>query len=72
MEAIKSQNERIKAYLQDGHSLTPLDGLYLFGTWALSSRISNLRKEGLNIKSELIDITSEGKTKRVSRYSIAK
>lgn len=72
MEAIKSQNERIKAHLQSGKSLTPLDALYQFGCWALSSRISNLRKEGLNIKSELIEITSEGKTKRVSRYSIAK
>lgn len=72
MEAIKSQNERIKAYLQSGKSLTPLDALYLYSCWALSSRISNLRKEGLNIKSELIDITSGGKTKRVSRYSIVK
>ena len=72
MESIESQNGRIKAYLQSGKSLTPLDALYQFGCWALSSRISNLRKQGLNIKSELIDITSEGKTKRVSKYSLIK
>ena len=69
---IDSQNKRIKDYLQSGKSLTPLDALYQFSCWALSSRISDLRKQGLNIKSELIDITSEGKTKRVSRYSLVK
>ena len=67
-----SQNKRIKEYLEKGKSLTPLDGLYLFGVWALSSRISDLRKQGLNIKSELIDITSDGKQKHVSRYSLIK
>jgi hypothetical protein len=68
----ESQNKQIKDYLLKGGSLTPLQALYSFGCWALSSRISDLRKQGLNIKSELIEITSEGKTKRVSRYSIAK
>jgi hypothetical protein len=68
----ESQNKRIRKYLESGKSLTPLDALYQFGCWSLSSRISDLRKQGLNIKSDLIEITSEGKTKRVSRYSIAK
>jgi hypothetical protein len=72
MKAIESQNSRIKAHLQSGRSLTPLEGLYQYGCWALSSRISDLRKQGLNIKSELIEITSEGKKKMVSRYSISK
>jgi hypothetical protein len=72
MTATDSQNTRIKKYLQSGKSLSPLDALYLFSCWALSSRISDLRKQGLKIKSELIEITSEGKTKRVSRYSIVK
>jgi hypothetical protein len=71
-QLIKSQNESIKTHLQSGKSLTPLDALYMFGCWALSSRISDLRKQGLKIKSELIEITSGGKTKRVSKYSIAK
>lgn len=68
----ESQNLRIRKYLESGKKLTPLDALYQFGCWALSSRISDLRKQGVKIKSELIDITSGGKTKRVSRYSIAK
>jgi hypothetical protein len=66
----ESQNKRIKEYLMKGKSLTPLDALYMFSCFALSSRISDLRKQGVNIKSELIEITSEGKTKRVSKYTI--
>jgi len=69
---MESQNARIKDYLMKGGKLTPLEALYLFSCWALSSRISDLRKQGVNIKSELIEITSEGKKKMVSRYSIAK
>jgi len=72
MEAIKSQNERIRAYLESGKGLTPLDGLYLFGTWALSSRMSDLKREGFKFKSELIEITSAGKKKKVAKYSIVK
>jgi hypothetical protein len=72
METIASQTVEIKKYMESGKSITPLEALYMFGTWALSSRISDLRKQGVNIKSELIEITSAGKTKRVSRYSIAK
>jgi hypothetical protein len=72
MEAKESQNSRIKAHLQSGRSITPLEALYSYSCWALSSRISDLRKQGLNIKSELIEITSEGKKKMVSKYSISK
>lgn len=72
MEAITSQNQEIKKYLQKGKSITPLEALYLFHCWALSSRISDLKKQGLKIKSELIEITSAGKTKRVSKYSLQK
>jgi hypothetical protein len=68
----ESQNARIRKYLESGKSLTPLDGLYLFGCWALSSRISDLKKQGVNIKSELIEITSEGRKKQVARYKLAK
>lgn len=72
METTASQNARIKKHLQSGKSLTPLDALYQFGCWALSSRISDLHKQGMNIKSETIEITSGGRTKRVSKYSLIK
>ena len=73
MALIESQNLRIKKHLEAGRSLTPLEALYLFDCWALSSRISDLKKMGVPIdETELIKITSGGKTKEVARYRIKK
>ena len=72
MEAIESQNTRIKAHLMKGKSLTALEGLYQFGTFRLGARIFDLKEQGLNIKSEMIEITSERKTKRIAKYSLVK
>lgn len=69
---MESQNARIRKYLESGKSLTQLDALYLFNCFALSSRISDLHRQGVKTKSELIEITSEGKTKRVARYTIVR
>ena len=69
---IESQNARIRKYLESGRSLSPLDALYQFDCWALSSRISDLKKQGLKIETKLIEITSGGKTKRVARYKLVK
>ena len=67
---MEAQNKKIREHLEKGKSLTPLEALYYFNCWALSSRISDLRKEGMKIKSELITITSGGKRKRVSEYKL--
>lgn len=63
-----SQNQRILNYLKKGKSLTPLQALRLFDCWALSSRISNLKDEGHNIKTEII----RTKDKHFARYSLEK
>jgi hypothetical protein len=55
MENITSQNKAIRAHLESGKSITPLEALYSFGCWALSSRMSDLKKQGLKFKSELIE-----------------
>ena len=67
-----SQNKAILDFMLAGGSLTPLKALKLFDCWALSSRISDLRKLGrTDIKSELISVRSKGKkSKSVSRYTI--
>ena len=39
---MKSQNELILAYLRKGGILDPMKALKLFGSWALSSRISDI------------------------------
>jgi len=72
MEAITSQTKEIKKYLQSGKSLTPLGALYQFGCFRLGARIWDLKNEGMHIKTEIIEITSAGKTKRVAQYSMVK
>jgi hypothetical protein len=59
-----SQNNRILAYLRQGHSLTPLVALRLFGCFRLAARAWDLRQAGYKIKQRLITIRG----KRVSVY----
>jgi hypothetical protein len=61
-----SQNNLIKAWLMNGRSITPLQALDMFGCFRLSARIDNLRKAGMNIKTDLIMIND----KRIAQYSI--
>ena len=68
----KSQLMKIKDHLLSGKSLTQLDALYAFGTFRLGARIDELKKQGMNISSELIEITSDGKIKHVARYKLVR
>ena len=62
-----SQCARIKEYLEAGNKLTSLEALKLFGCMRLPSRIHDLNKRGMNIKKEMI-VVSTGK--RVAQYSL--
>ena len=64
-----SQNKMIAAYLNEGHTLTQLEALPLFGCLRLASRIHDLREKGMDIVSTKIIVPS-GKT--VCQYSIRK
>ena len=55
-----TQNEMILNHLRCGLPLTPIDALNRFGCFRLASRISDLRKEGHNIRVEMI--SRNGKT----------
>jgi hypothetical protein len=55
----KTQNELILAYLKKGKSITPVDALNKFGCFRLAARVSDLRKDGLNIATKFV--TKEGK-----------
>lgn len=61
----KTQNEKIKEYLENGHKLTPLEALDLFGCFRLASRVSDLKKQGVNIETEIVTDNSTGK-----RYAV--
>lgn len=45
-----SQNDKIRAWLNDGRSITSWDAIMMFGCTRLSARIFNLREEGMDIK----------------------
>lgn len=55
-----SQAKRILAYMQEGHHITPIDALKLFGCFRLGARIADLREGGHAIKSEFVK-TDSGK-----------
>jgi len=57
---MKTQNQQIEAYLKSGKKITPLTALRNFGRLRLGARIFQLRKQGLDIKTNLI--TRRGKT----------
>jgi len=65
-----SQTSRILAYLKKGNSITPLDGLKLFGTLRLSGRIHDLKRAGIPIGKEMVNDRLNGK--RYARYWLAK
>jgi hypothetical protein len=69
MKALKegSQNARILGYLAHGKTLTPISALRLFDCWALSSRVSELRRRGHKIKRQMVDLSSG---KSVAQYSL--
>ena len=66
---IESQNKQIKAWLESGKSLSPLDALNLFGCFRLGARVFDLKNDyGMNIKTEMVKENG----KRFARYSLAR
>ena len=63
----QSQNSKIAAYLREGHSITPIEALDLFGCFRLGARIADLKDRGMRIISTRV-LTSTGK--RVASYKL--
>lgn len=59
-----SQKTKLLRYLQMGKSISPLKAWRIFGIYRLSGRILDLRREGHNIKTDII----ERDGKRFARY----
>ena len=51
---MKSQNERILAWLQRGKSITAIEALNKFDCFRLSARIKDLRDCGIKISKEMV------------------
>jgi hypothetical protein len=58
MESFKSQKEVILEHLRRFGSIDPLTALKEYGCYRLGARISDLRREGLNIKTETTESVS--------------
>lgn len=66
-----SQNERVLDYIREYGGITQLEALNKLGVMRLASRISNLRKQGYPITSEVVRVKNRyGETCRVKRYSL--
>ena len=70
LESSESQNKRIFAYLMEGHRITSLEALKLFGCMRLASRISDIRRDHpeVNIKVDMIKTTTK---KKVAQYYVS-
>ena len=57
----KTQKDRILDYLMEGHSLTPLEALNLFGCFRLGARIADIKGEGYLIRTDRVKDPRTGK-----------
>ena len=67
-----TQNQAILRYMKTHKKgITQMDALRVCGCFRLSGRIFELRKQGYEIKREMIAVRGEeGETKYVARYSL--
>ena len=66
---VESQNKQIKAWLESGKSLSPLEALRMFNSFRLGARVFDLKNDyGMNIKTEMVKENG----KRFARYSLVK
>lgn len=69
MKHTESQRSRLKAYLDEGHTINPLEAFKLIGTMKVSTRISELIQEGYPIKKTWKTVINRfGEEIRVMEY----
>lgn len=60
-----SQVKQLKAHLDSGQSITPMEALHKFGIFRLAARANDLRSQGMNIITEMVN---DDNGKRYARY----
>lgn len=74
MEKVKhlpNQNQRILAFMDKHGGITQFEALKYCGVMRLASRISDMKKRGHAIKSEMVTVINQfGEECRVKRYSL--
>lgn len=66
-----NQNERVLKYMKDFGSITQMEAITDLGVMRLASRVSDLKRSGHRIKSELVASKNRyGEPIRFAKYSI--
>lgn len=64
-----TQEQRVLDYIRENGSITQLEALYELGVMRLASRISSLKKQGINIVGENITVMNRFNEKcHIKRY----
>lgn len=67
-----TQLEDIAKWLKSGKTLTSMQALSMFGCARLASRINDLRRDGWQIRTEMLPIkTRRNRGTKIARYSLA-
>ena len=67
-----TQAERVLEYIEEFGSITQLEALKDLGVMRLASRISDLKKQGIPIKSDVETVKNRfGENCYIKRYSLA-
>lgn len=61
-----TQTEMIRAHLESGREITPIDALQQYGCFRLAARINDLRKAGMQIET----ITEQREGKAWAKYRL--
>lgn len=66
---MKTQCDRVLNFLRSGRRLTQYEALNELGIMRLASRISDLKKEGHQIKAEMVEVQNRwGESSKVAAY----
>lgn len=66
-----TQCEKIMSYMQEYGSITQLDALREFGCFRLASRVNDLRRNGIKIKTEMVRAKNRyGEPISFARYTL--
>lgn len=66
-----NQRNRLLAYLEEHKTINSFEGLTELGIWRVPNRVSELRKMGYKISSEIITHNNRfGDSTKISKYTL--
>ena len=70
LKSSRSQAARIAEYMLEGHPITPVEALEMFGSFRLGARIADIEKmTGIRPHRRMVEVTNRaGKVVRVAQY----